>query len=208
MSPHTFRFWKISSNLRPRVKTCTPLLRVCNHLRVLGNIGLLFWTSAAHMVAPGCGHGHGLTVSFAYVGRRGDLGTCDVCMRSVVEGEVVWACHPCKWWTCNECRSAPVAQDHLRTTALCVARLLEAAEEKLQRLYGRWLKRRLRRRLRTSGKRDSKVANALLLAIIGTGWAAQAHARAARAQAVQAQAHQAAKAEAEAAATEMQWRQR
>ena len=167
------------------------------------------------MVAPGClcAHGHGLTVSFAYVGRCGDLGTCDVCMRSVVEGEVVWVCHPCKWWTCNECRSAPrlgssllpvprsgageVAQLHLRTTALCVARLLEAAEERLQRVHRRLLRRRLRRRQRKSGKRDSKLASALLVAIISTGWAARAHARAAW-EAAAAAAEAAAEAEAAA----------
>ena len=153
-------------------------------------------------------------MSIAYVGPGGDRGTCDVCMRSVVEEEVVWVCHPCTWWTCNECSSArsplpPVpradagemAQLHLKTTALCVARLLEAAEERLQRLHRRWL----RRRQRKSGKRDSKLANALLVAITRAGWAAQAHARAAREAAaavaeaaaeVQAQAHQAAKAEA------------
>ena len=137
-----------------------------------------------------------MTVSTAYVGPGGDRGTCDVCMRSVVEGEVVWVCHPCKWWTCNECRLArsplppmpragagEVAQFHFRTAALCVAQLLEAAEERLQRLHRCWLRRRLRRRLRKSGKRDSKLASALFVAIIGTAWASQAHARAARAQA-------------------------
>ena len=92
-----------------------------------------------------------------------------------------------------------MAQLHLKTTALCVARLLEAAEERLQRLHRLWL----RRRQRKSGKRDSKLASALLVAITRAGWAAQAHARAARAQAAQAQAHQAAKVEAEAAATEV-----
>ena len=153
-----------------------------------------------------------MAVSIAYLGPGGDRGTCDVCKRSVVEGEVVWACHPCKWWTCNECRSAPrlgsplrvpragageVAQVHLRTAALCVARLLEAAEERLQRVHRRWLRRRLRRRQRKSGKRDSKLASALLVAIIGTGWAARAHARAAR-EAAAAAAEAAAEAEPEA----------
>ena len=168
------------------------------------------------MMASGClcGRGHGLAVSIAYLGPGGDRGTCDVCMRSVVEGEVVWACHPCKWWTCNECRSAPrlgsslppvpradageVAQFHFRTTALCVARLLEAAEGRLQRVHRRLLRRRLRRRQRKSGKRESKLASALLVAIISTGWAARAHARAARQAAAAAEA--AAVAEAEAAA--------
>ena len=151
-----------------------------------------------------------MTVNFAYLGPGGDRGTCDVCTRSVVEGEVVWACHPCKWWTCNECSSArsplppvpiagagEVAQLHLRTTALCVARLLEAAEKRLQRVHRRWLRRRLRRRQRKSGKRDSKLASALLVAIIGTGWAARAHARAAR-EAAAAAAEAAAEVEPEA----------
>ena len=44
-----------------------------------------------------------LNMATAWVSKRGNCGSCDVCKRKVAEGENVWVCGGCKWWTCSAC---------------------------------------------------------------------------------------------------------
>ena len=49
----------------------------------------------------------------AWVSKRGNCGTCDLCKRKVAEGEDVWVCGGCKWWTCSDCKARDQQQQML-----------------------------------------------------------------------------------------------
>ena len=63
------------------------------------------------------GCGQVLTMSTAWVSKRGNCGTCDVCKRKVAEGENVWVCGGCKWWTCSGCKARDQQMQMLPPTA-------------------------------------------------------------------------------------------
>ena len=57
--------------------------------------------------------GSTLTMARAWVSKRGNCGTCDLCKRKVAEGEDVWVCGGCKWWTCSDCKARDQQQQML-----------------------------------------------------------------------------------------------
>jgi|TARA_B110000196_G_C20694766_1_gene452457 hypothetical protein len=67
----------------------------------------------------------------AWVSKRGNCGTCDVCKRKVAEGEGVWVCGGCKWWTCSACKARDQQRQMLPPASAPVASIFDLAQDDL-----------------------------------------------------------------------------